>query len=433
MSREGILARWSAQEERSKGDEGKNVMGRRIGMGLVGPGFIAQHHIDVVRRLGDVDVVAIAGSTLASTQRKAEELKVDRSYATFEELVNDQSIHVVHNTTPSYLHVPVTLAALHAGKHVITDKPLAMTAVECAQLRDAAAAAGVINAVTFNYRGNPMVQEARARIAAGEAGELVSVHGQYLQDWMTNANVYSWRMDPVKGGVSSALADIGSHWCDLAEHVSGLRIVSVLAELTTVVRTRFAASGSSEAFARSSDATRTPITVHGEDLATVLLRFDNGARGSLRVGQVLPGHKNDLQLELNGRTASLRWQQEQQNELWIDRHDAANTIVTKDPALLSAAARPYVHLPAGHQEGWADAFANVIRDIYDVIRSGSASYRPATLCTFADATRTACVLGAMLNSAATGGVWTDVVDGSESSGALSSTASTKGYPQRLNR
>jgi len=385
-------------------------MPQRIGMGLVGPGFIAQHHIDAVRRLGDVDVVAIAGSTLASAQRKAKELKIESSYGSFEELVNDPAIHVVHNTTPSYLHVPVTLAAIRARKHVISDKPLAMTARECAVLRDAAAAAGVVNAVTFNYRGDSMVQEARVRIAAGEAGELVSVHGQYLQDWMTDANVYSWRMDPVKGGVSSALADIGSHWCDLAEHVSGLRIVSVLADLTTVVQTRFAAGGSSEAFARSSNTERTPITIRGEDLATVLLRFDNDARGSLRVGQVLPGHKNDLQLELSGRKASLRWRQEKQNELWIGRHDAANSIVTKDPALLSLGALPYAHLPAGHQEGWADAFANVIRDIYDAIRSGSAVPRPSTLCTFADATRTAFVLEAMLASAAAGGVWTDVPD-----------------------
>jgi len=142
----------------------------------------------------------------------------------------------------------------------------------------------------------------------------------------------------------------------------------------------------------------------------VLLRFDNDARGSLRVGQVLPGHKNDLQLELSGRKASLRWRQEKQNELWIGRHDAANSIVTKDPALLSLGALPYAHLPAGHQEGWADAFANVIRDIYDAIRSGSAVPRPSTLCTFADATRTAFVLEAMLASAAAGGVWTDVPD-----------------------
>jgi predicted dehydrogenase len=385
-------------------------MAQRIRMGLVGPGFIAEHHIDAVRRLGDVDVVAIAGSTLASAQRKAKELKIETSYASFEELVNDPTIQVVHNTTPSYLHVPVTLAAIRAGKHVISDKPLAMTARECAQLREAAEAAGVVNAVTFNYRGNSMVQEARERIAAGEAGELISVHGQYLQDWMTDANVYSWRMDPVKGGVSSALADIGSHWCDLAEHVSGLRIVSVLADLATVVQTRFAAGGSTEAFSRSSDAQRTAITVRGEDLATVLLRFDNGARGSLKVGQVLPGHKNDLQLELSGRSASLCWQQEQQNELWIGRHDAANSIVTRDPALLSAGASSYAHLPAGHQEGWADAFANVIRDIYDVIRFGSESPRPSTLCTFADATRTAVVLESMLASAGAGGVWTDVPD-----------------------
>ena len=182
---------------------------RRLGMGLVGPGFIAQHHLDAVRRLGDVDIVGIAGSSPESAARKAVELKAGRGFASYQELVNDPAIDVVHNTTPSYLHVPVTLAALEAGKHVITDKPLAMTPAECAELRDAAAKAGVVNAVTFNYRGNPLVQQARAMISQGEIGNVVHVHGQYLQDWLTDENSFSWRLDPVKGGVSSALADIG--------------------------------------------------------------------------------------------------------------------------------------------------------------------------------------------------------------------------------
>ena len=209
---------------------------QRIGMGLVGPGFIARHHIDAVRRLGDVDVVGLAGSSLASAQRKAAEFKVPNAFVSIEALVNDPRIHVVHNTTPSYLHVPVTLAALKAGKHVISDKPLATTPADCALLCTAAEAAGVVNAVTFNYRGNPLVQEARVRIARDDIGSLVNIQGQYLQDWMTDENVYSWRMDPVKGGVSSALADIGSHWCDLAEHITGARISSVLADIHTVGR-----------------------------------------------------------------------------------------------------------------------------------------------------------------------------------------------------
>ena len=189
---------------------------KRIGMGLVGPGFIAPHHIDAVRRLGYIDVIAIAGSSQSSAERKAEQLDIDRAYGSYLDLINDPDIDVVHNTTPSYMHFPISMATIKADKHIISDKPLAVTPDECAQLSDAAAAAGVVNAVTFNYRGNPLVQQARLMVAEQNIGALNFVHGYYLQDWMTDANVYSWRSDPTKNGVSSALADIGSHWCDLA-------------------------------------------------------------------------------------------------------------------------------------------------------------------------------------------------------------------------
>ena len=384
--------------------------GTRLGMGLVGPGFISQHHLDAVRRVGDVDIIGIAGSSAESAERKAKELKAGRGFGSYEELVNDPAIDVVHNTTPSYLHVPVTLAALKAGKHVITDKPLAMTPAECKVLCDAAAVAGVVNAVTFNYRGNPLVQQARTMIAQGQIGEVVYIHGQYLQDWLTDANAYSWRMDPEKGGVSSALADIGSHWCDLAEHVVGARIESVLAEMTTVVKTRYTSGGRSEAFAKTSDAVRHPVKIEAEDLATVLLRFDNGAKGSLKVGQVLPGHKNDLQLEINGRAASLRWLQERQNELWIGKHAEANELLCKDPSLMLPEAAAYAHLPGGHQESWADAFYNVIADVYGFIQSGGdLGKRPKTLCTFVDAYHTSSVIDAMLRSHEAGGAWKDAM------------------------
>ena len=267
---------------------------KRIGMGLIGPGFIAQHHIDAVRRLGDVDVVAIAGSSQASAGRKAKEYKVERAYGDLQALIADPDVQVIHNTTPNHLHLAIDLAALEAGKHVISDKPLAMNAREGQQLRDAAVAAGVAHVVTFNYRGNPLVQQARGMIARGEAGRLSFVHGCYLQDYLTSPAAYTWRVDPSKAGASNVLADIGSHWCDLAEHVSGLKIVAVLADLTTVIPTRYAASSPTEAFAKQPAGERMPIQIQSEDLASVLLRFENGAKGCFSVGQVLPGHKNDL-------------------------------------------------------------------------------------------------------------------------------------------
>lgn len=382
---------------------------KRMGMGLVGPGFIATHHVDAVRRLGDVDVVAIAGSAVVSAQRKAKELKVDRAYGTYQELIDDADVDVVHNTTPNHLHFAVSMATLRAGKHVISDKPLALDVDEARQLRDAALAAGVAHVVTFNYRGNPLVQHMRSMLAKQEIGALTFIHGAYLQDWLVNPDVYSWRLDPRRGGASSALGDVGSHWCDLAEHVSGARITAVLADLTTVVPVRYSSGASEEAFSTDSSTQRKPVKISSEDLASVLLRFENGVKGYFTVGQVLPGHKNDLQLELNGRDASLRWRQEQQNELWIGRHGQANCVLMKDPASLSGDAHRYAHLPAGHQEAWSDALRNVVADAYQWIRDGgTAEAKPEALATFVDGYRSHCLIDAMLGSHAAGGVWTSV-------------------------
>ena len=382
---------------------------KRLGMGLIGPGFIAPHHIDAVRRLGDVDVVAIAGSNEESARKKAEQFGVPRCYGSVADLLADPDIDVVHNTTPNYLHYAVNLAVIEAGKQIISDKPLGITPDECRRLRDAAKTVGVANAVTFNYRGNPLVQQARAMTAQDAIGSTFFVHGHYLQDWMTSENVYSWRSDPERGGASSALADIGSHWCDLAEHISGHRITSVLADMTTVVKTRYSSGGSAEAFQAATSESRQPIEIDSEDLASILLRFESGVKGCLTVGQILPGNKNNVQIELNGRTGSLRWNQERQNELWIGRHNQPNEVMGKDPSLMLPEARAYAHLPGGHQEGWPDAFFNVIADIYRWIRDGGgAGTKPPTVCTFADATHVSEVIDAMLKSHAAGGVWQKV-------------------------
>jgi predicted dehydrogenase len=383
---------------------------KRLGMGLIGPGFVGAHHIDAVRRLGFVDVIAVAASSEESARRKADALGVPKAYGRFEELIADPDIHVVHNTTPNHLHGPVILAALKRGKHVVSDKPLATTAGESRQLWQAAEDAGVVHAVTFNYRGNPLVQHARQMVAAGEIGRIHFVHGQYLQDWLLETTDFSWRLEPEKGGASSAIADIGSHWCDLVQHVIGQRIVEVFADLTTVIDTRMKPAGSVEAFARGGGA-REPFKVSSEDLATMLVRFDGGARGTLSVGQVCAGHKNDLWFEANGRSASIRWYQERQNELWIGRRDGPNGVLLKDPPLLNDAARPYAHLPGGHQEAWADAFCNVMRDVYASILAGkmpAGNARPPAFATFEDGYRAAAIVDAMLDSHKRGGVWTKV-------------------------
>ena len=377
-------------------------------MGLVGPGFVGQHHIDAVRRLGFVDVVAIAGSDERRTRAKAEALGVPKAYGSFEALAADPDVQVVHNTAPNFLHGPIVRAALAHGKHIVSEKPLASSAEEAHALWAAAREAGVVHAVTFNYRGNAMVQQARAMIASGELGPAHYIHGGYLQDWLLKPTDYSWRLEPDKGGASSAVADIGSHWCDLAQYITGSRVASVLADLSTVLPTRYRPRAGREAFAGAGEERGEPVQIRSEDLATILVRFEDGARGVVSIGQVCAGHKNDLWLEVNGAKSSLRWRQEQQNELWIGRRDEANAVMAKDPGLLAPDARPYAGLPGGHQEGWADAFFNVLRDVYAAIAQHPAEPRPSALATFEDGYHAACLVDAVLASHRRGGVWTAV-------------------------
>ena len=380
----------------------------RIGMGLVGAGFVGPHHVDAVRRLGFVDVVAVACSSDDSGRKKAEALGVRKGYGSYQALLDDPDVQVVHNATPNHLHYEVTSAALAKGRHVVSDKPLAMTSAQAKRLVSEADRAGVVTAVTFNYRGNPLVQQARLAIARGDIGSPHFLHGHYLQDWLLEDTDYSWRVDPEKGGASSALADIGTHWCDLAQHVTGLRITHVLGDITTVVKKRQKPSAPRDAF-QAGSADGELVDIRLEDLASVLVRFDNGARGSFSVGQVCSGHKNDLVLEVCGAKASLRWRQEDQNELWIGHRDRANELLQKDPSLLDERVRGYAHLPGGHQESWADAFFNVIREIYTCVAAGPPYPAPSPMvATFEDGFRANRIVDAILESAADGGAWTQI-------------------------
>lgn len=382
-------------------------------MGLVGVGFIGPHHLEAVRRLGFVDVVAIADSSEEMAKQKAAALGVPKGYGSYEALMADPDVDVVHNATPNALHHPVSMAAIAAGKHIVSDKPLAMTSAQARELLDAATAKGVVHAVTFNYRGNPLVQQARVMIEKGEIGPPRFIHGQYLQDWLLYDTDYSWRLEPEKGGESSAMGDIGSHWCDLAQHVSGLRITHVLADLTTVVPVRKKPVGSRIAFAKGgADEAYEAVPITVEDLCSVLVRFENGTKGAFSVGQICAGHKNDLILEINGAQASIRWHQEQQNELWIGHRSQGNVILQKDPSLMDPDVAGLARLPGGHQEAWPDAFRNIMRAIYEHIAEGRPmSARPPMMASFEDGWRANAVIDAVLASHRGGNVWTAVDTG----------------------
>jgi predicted dehydrogenase len=260
--------------------------------------------------------------------------------------------------------------ALAAGKHVVCEKPLAMTAAESAELLELAERSGLVHCTNFNIRFYPQLQEARARATRGDLGEIWNVHGGYLQDWLLLPTDWNWRLEPEKGGDLRAVGDIGSHWLDLAQFVTGLEIEQVLADLATTIPVRQRPVGEVQTFAAADDVERVDAPMSTEDLAHILLRFRGGARGSCVVSQVSAGRKNSTRLEVDGSRGSLYWDGESHETLWLGHREAPNEILLRNPALLSPQAREGTQLPAGHAEGFADTFKELYRRVYRAIAAG---------------------------------------------------------------
>ncbi len=351
----------------------------RLRAGIIGAGFMGRVHAHAVRAVG-ADVVAVSSSSPETAKIGAAALGAERAAVSAQELIESPDIDVVHVCTPNGAHRDLAAAALASGKHVICEKPLATTAADAALLTEQARSAAVVAAVPFVYRYYPLIREARARIAADEAGRLHFLHGSYLQDWLAGSDDTNWRLDPVIGGASRAFGDIGVHWCDLMEFVTGHRIVRLLAHVSTVLPQRRGADGWQQ--------------VGTEDIAMVLFETDRGAAGSVVLSQATLGSKNRLRFSFDGSAASYAFDQESPDVLIVGGR-AASTIVPRDPALLSPAARPYVTLPAGHPQGYQDSFNLFVGDVYAVI---SGETRDG-LATFADGLRAAALTAAVLESA----------------------------------
>ena len=388
---------------------------RPLRVGIAGAGMVARIHADAVRRAG-ARLVGISASSPERGEQAARELGVERSFAASQDLVTSDEVDVVHLCTPNHTHVPLARAALLAGKHVICEKPLATGGAEARELTELAARQGVVAAVPFVYRYHPMAAEARARIGAGKLGDLRLIHGHYLQDWLSEETDGNWRVDAAIGGPSRAFADIGSHWCDLVEWVSGHRIVELAAMTVTVLEKR--SGGSAKTFAsrvevsggdqapaddaavpRSAsavDGTSVPVTT--EDAAHVMFRTDLGATGTLVVSQVSPGRKNRLWFEIDGARASVSFDQENPETLLVGRR-ASTEILSRDAGLSLDAARLSV-VPAGHPMGYRDCFAAFVADVHAAVRS-TARGESVRYPTFADAARTATITDAVLDSART--------------------------------
>src|SRR5438128_1844044 len=350
-----------------------------IGAAVIGTGFIGTVHVEQLRRVG-VDVRGVLGSTPERGAARADALGVRHAYASLEEILADGSVDVVHVTSPNHLHVPQASAVLAAGKHVVCEKPLAMTATESAALVQRADASGRVNAVNFNIRFYPLHQHAREAIAGGELGDVRFVTGHYFQDWLLHDTDWNWRLEPEKGGALRAVGDIGSHWLDLMAFVTGQPIVSVMADLATFVTARQEPTAPVETFSTERSANTVTRPMGTEDVATILLRFASGARGSVAVSQVSPGRKNSLQWEIDGSDGAAWWDSETPDHLWLGHRDRPNELLLRNPALMGAAGRAAAVLPGGHVEGFGDTFGALFRAIYADVLVG----RPRANAAYAD-------------------------------------------------
>jgi predicted dehydrogenase len=356
--------------------------------------MIAGVHVRAARAAG-ATVTGILGRTLQRSEKAATQLGVDHGYTSLEELLADRP-DVVHVCTPNDQHHAQALAAIAAGINVVCEKPLAVSAAEAAELADAATAAGVVATVPFVYRYHPIVREVRARVASGQLGGVLGIHGSYLQDWMHDPQASSWRVSAEAGGPSRAFADIGSHWCDLVEFVTGQRFVEVTAQTDVVYGTRPAVSGSSFAHDRPGGTDRVPqVRVTTEDTAVATFRTEAGRLANVVVSQVAVGRKNRLWFEVDGSERSAVFDQEQPESAWFGS-PTGGEIVVRDPARGAVDQRRLGRVPAGHPQGYPDAFAAFVADTYTAVTTGVA---PDGLPTFADGARSARIVEAVVASA----------------------------------
>jgi predicted dehydrogenase len=375
---------------------------------VVGAGFIGPVHVEALGRLG-VEVVGILGVSDAESQSAARQMGLAKAYQNFEEVLADSKVQAVHLATPNRLHYPMAKAALAAGKHVLCEKPLAMNSTESAELVDLASKAGVVAGVNYNIRYYPLCLEAADIARRGDLGDVYSVCGSYVQDWLFYPTDYNWRVLAEEGGALRAVADIGTHWLDLIHAITSLEAEAVCADLATFHPIRQRPLGEVETFKGKEDADPAktePVDITTDDYGCILIRFRGGARGCLQVSQVTAGRKNCLRYEIAGSKCALAWCSEQPNELWVGRRDKANENLIRDPALVSDRARGFINYPGGHNEGFPDTFKQCFRAFYDYIAAGDLS-APATFPTFADGHREIILCEAILQSHQEGG-WVEV-------------------------
>jgi predicted dehydrogenase len=374
---------------------------------VVGTGFIGLVHVEALRRLG-IEVTGIVGSSPERVREKARSAPLPEPYESYEAMLADPRVDVVHITSPNHLHHPQAKAALEAGKHVICEKPLGMDSAETEELLRLARASGLVHAVNFNIRFYPQCREARERVAAGALGDVRLVTGSYLQDWLLYDTDWNWRLEHDRGGALRAVGDIGSHWIDLMTYITGRHVESVMADLTTFIGVRRQPTGPVETFSTEAAAASetVPREIQTEDTASMLLRFEGGARGAVTVSQLSAGRKNALSFQVDGARSALAWMGERPDELWIGHRDEPNQVLLRDPSLLSPGAAALASVPGGHAEGFENTFRELYRAVYRAVAAGGPPDEP-DYPTFADGHEET-LIGEAIAASARDGRWTDV-------------------------
>jgi predicted dehydrogenase len=371
-----------------------------IGAAVIGSGFIGTVHVEALRRIG-VRVAGLLGSSPERGAARAAELGLPGGYRSLGELLADDAVQVVHVTSPNSLHHAQVKEILAAGRHVVCEKPLAITSAESAELVELAATSGLVNAVNFNLRFYPLNQHVAGLIAEGGLGEVRLITGHYFQDWLLYDTDWNWRLEKDQGGALRAVGDIGSHWLDLMSYLTGRRVEAVMADLRTFIPVRHRPAGPVLTFSTERATETIPVEIDTEDVATILLRFEGGARGSVALSQLSPGRKNSLAYQIDGAASAVAWESEQPDQLWIGHRDRSNELLLRNPALMNSLGSAAARLPGGHVEGFADTFAAAFTAIYaDVIAGAPSSAR--TYSTFADGHEEMLVGDAVLESSRTG-------------------------------
>ncbi|MBE7054762.1 MAG: Gfo/Idh/MocA family oxidoreductase [Ruminococcaceae bacterium] len=344
---------------------------KKIKVGIIGMGYIGESHIEAVRRIGCCELYAVADTNAELAKAKAEQYGIEKCYSSVEELLADGEIDAVHNCTPNFLHLDINKEIIKSGKHLLSEKPLCMDYVQAKELVELKKQyPESVAAVNFNYRLNPMVQEMRSRIKNGKIGDVRIMTGSYEQDWLMYDTDYSWRLEPEVSGNSCAMADIGSHWMDAVQHVTGHKIVEVMADLKTIIPVRKKPKKQTETFTSAIPTEFDEVEIKNEDYGAVIFHTDKGGTGVFHVSQLTAGRGCFLNFEISGSEATLRWNQEENDRLWMGFRGGDNHLIIRDPNAISEEAGKYTALAKGHPEGWNDAFKGNIYAFYKYIEDG---------------------------------------------------------------